>query len=85
MRLFSTQVQKYLAWDYNKDTLPGDCHSTAKRCFAMTLSTSYGINKSLFVKKIVKFTYALYAIPCNALYVIARSVATWQSPGRDTM
>ena len=39
---FSTQVQKYLAWDYNKDTLPGDCHSTAKRCFAMTLSTSYG-------------------------------------------
>ena len=23
-------------------------------------------------------------IPCNALYVIARSVATWQSPGRVT-
>ena len=38
----------------------------------MTLSTSYGINKSLLVKKIVKFTYALYAVPCNALYVIAR-------------
>ena len=62
-----------------------EIHSTAKRCFAMTLSTSYGINKSLFVKKIVKFTYALYAIPCNALYVIVRSVVTWQSPGRDTM
>ena len=21
---------------FNKDSLPGDCHSTAKRCFAMT-------------------------------------------------
>ena len=23
---FSTQVQKYLAWVYNKVSLPGDCH-----------------------------------------------------------
>ena len=26
---FSTQVQKYLAWVYNKVSLPGDCHGIA--------------------------------------------------------
>ena len=41
-------------------------------------------NTAFVCRKVIsKFTYALYAIPCNALYVIA-SVA-WQSPGRDTI
>ena len=39
------------------------------------------------------FNFALYCViekyyplflPCNALYVIARSNATWQSPGRES-
>ena len=48
-------------------TLPGE---------GKEVGPSLGINKSLLVKKIVKFTYALYAVPCNALYVILRSKAT---------
>ena len=32
---FSTQVQKYLAWVYNKVSLPGDCHVAS--LLAMTM------------------------------------------------
>ena len=62
-------------------TLPGDCHSTAKRCFAMT---EYFVRKGkiLFLTNNGVIDVRSFSIPCNALYVIA-SVA-WQSPGRDT-
>ena len=65
-------------------TLPGDCHSTAKRCFAMT---EYFVRKGkiLFLTNNGVIDVRSFSIPHNALNVIARSKATWQSPGRVTL
>ena len=66
---------------YNAVALPGDCHAT------LAMTQYFVRNGTIFclLKVIAHLTYTLYAIACNALYVIARSNATWQSPGRDTI
>ena len=93
----STQVQKYLAWvlycgvpsgRFSRRFAPQNDIKLMQR----SLSLNKAMLRQILILRLVsqkprlKWWFCGYCvIPRNALYVIARSNATWQSPGRVTL
>ena len=93
----STQVQKYLAWvlycgvpsgRFSRRFAPQNDIKLMQRSLSLNKAMLRQILILRLVRQKPRLKWCLRGncvIPRNALYVIARSNATWQSPGRVTL